>query len=310
MSWQWWLHHVVTLSGSSMKLPLFVQLCDVDRVAAEGVFPCCFAFNWFLFMVFQWEHASWFRAKVNFTRILWNLRNQFFLAISIFSRFLFMVVWDHLLTIAIQVGIEVETIGQRGSFGSLGHLVLHSGRVVLTIRSADHLWQKFVIKTTCEGLSHPDFLFLECNMIIISINTSFHSFCSCFEFLFSVLALGKRESFIIRGIKIRILQFCELERRFLNLLRWIIEAPVSISVSDIWLQLGISLVEILLRLSWGDAILECLDRIKLVYCLMIQLIYTLKRFVTKSFLVISKEKATEFLSLEEIFAVILIFRHC
>jgi hypothetical protein len=43
---------------------------------------------------------------------------------------------------------------------------------------------------------------------------------------------------------------------------------------------------------------------------MIQLIYTLKRFVTKSFLVISKEKATEFLSLEEIFAVILIFRHC
>jgi len=43
---------------------------------------------------------------------------------------------------------------------------------------------------------------------------------------------------------------------------------------------------------------------------MIKLIYTLKRFVTKSFLVICKEKAAEFLSLEEIFAVILIFRHC
>lgn len=287
MSWQWWLHHVVTLSGSGMELPLFVQLCDVDRVTAKGVLPCCFAFNWFLFMVFQWEHASRFRAKVNFTRILWNLRNQFFLAISIFSRFLFMVVWDHLLTIAIQVGIEVKPIRIWGSFRSLGHLVLHSGRVVLAIRSADNLRQKFVIKTTCEGLSHPDFLFLKCNMIIISVNTSLHSFCSCFEFLPCVLSLGERKSFIIRGIKVRILQFCELERRFLNLLRCIIEAPVSVSVGDIWLQLGISLIEILLSLSGGDAILECLDRIKLIYCLMIQLIYTLKRFVTKSFLVIS-----------------------
>ena len=196
-----------------------------------------------------------------------------------------MVVWNHLLTIAIQVRIEVKSIALRGSFGSLWHLVINSGRVVvLTVRSTYDLRQKFVIKTTWEGLSHPDFLFLQCKMIILSIDATLHSFSSCFEFLY--VALGKRESFFIRWIKLGILQFWELERRFLARPR-IIESLVPVSAGDKWLELGISLVEILLRLSGVDAIFECQHRIKLVYCLMIQLIYTLKRFVSKSFLVIS-----------------------
>ena len=206
-------------------------------------------------MFFQWEYSSRFCVKVNLTRIHWNLCYQFFLAVVVLSWFLFMVVWNHLLTIAIKIRIEVKSIALRGSFGSLWHLVINSGRViVLTVRSAYDLRQKFVIKTAREGLSHPDFLFVECNMIIFFVNTTLHSLSSCFEFL--DIALGKSESFIVRWIKFRILQFRELERRFLARPR-IIESLVPVSAGDKWLELGISLVEILLRLSWVDAIFEC-----------------------------------------------------
>lgn len=133
-------------------------------------------------MLLQREWLGRFWAKVDFTGIAGNLRNQFFLTVRTFGSFLFMVIRNHLLAVAIQVRIEIKAVRFGRMFGRIRNFVI--GRVVvLTIWSGHNLRQKLVVETSRESLCHPKFFLCEGQMIIIFVNATLHSLSSRLEFL-------------------------------------------------------------------------------------------------------------------------------
>jgi hypothetical protein len=83
-----------------------------------------------------------------------------------------------------------------------------------------------------------------------------------------------------------------------------------VSIIHKWLQCGIRFIKVFLSLFLADAIFEAGDLIELADCAAVQFIHTLECFLTKSLLIICKEKTSELLSLEEILAMVLMLWHC
>ena len=71
----------------------------------------------------------------------------------------------------------------------------------------------------------------------------------------------------------------------------------------------IGFVEIFLSFLGANTVLEAINRVELVDCAAIQLIYTLECLLPKGFLVVCQEETSEFLSLEEVLTMVLGFWH-
>ena len=84
---------------------------------------------------------------------------------------------------------------------------------------------------------------------------------------------------------------------------------IFVGSSHEWLELRISFVKVLLSFLGANAVFEAINRIEFVHCAAIQLVYTLECLLPEGFLVVGQEQTTEFLSLEEVLAVVLGFWH-